>query len=83
MSHHIVILVLIGALFTNVSILGTNASKSYRKTLEFKKVAARPNFKVETAGLKGEGRRTHSRSRDTKSGCYAACDRKPPSATVN
>ena len=52
MSHHIVILVLIGALFTNVSILGTNASKSYRKTLEFKKVAARPNFKVETAGSK-------------------------------
>src|SRR5262252_5614081 len=41
------------------------------------------NFKVETAGLRGEDRRTHSRCRDTKSGSHTACGRNPPSATVS
>ena len=36
--------------------------------LKSKKVAVRSNFKVETAGLREEDRRTHNRGRDTKSG---------------
>ena len=38
---------------------------------------------ADTARLREEDRRTHSRCRDTKLGCHAACDRNPPSATVS
>src|SRR5262249_28310588 len=36
-------------------------------------------FQSRNRGLREEDRRPHSRGRDTKSGCHAACGRNPPS----